>query len=73
MENKDVIATIELLLEEIDGVISALNDQGAQLFSEGNYEEAYKHLSEAIRLRPDLAGPRQAMQMLIEMRSRKKR
>ena len=40
MEEQDVIPTIDRLLDEIDGVISALNDQGAQLFSEGKYDQA---------------------------------
>ena len=40
MEEQDVIPTIELLLNEIDSVISALNEQGSQLFSEGKYDQA---------------------------------
>ena len=40
MEEKDVIPTIELLLDEIDAVISALNEEGARLFSEGKYDQA---------------------------------
>ncbi len=40
MEEQDVIPTIDRLLDEIDKVISALNEQGAQLFSEGKYDQA---------------------------------
>ena len=40
MEEQDIIPTIDMLLDEIDAVIAALNDQGAKLFSEGKYDEA---------------------------------
>lgn len=40
MKEKDVIPRIELLLDEIDAVISALNEEGARLFSEGKYDQA---------------------------------
>jgi len=40
MKEKDVIPEIDALLDEIDAVISALNEQGAQLFSEGKYDRA---------------------------------
>jgi hypothetical protein len=40
MQNQDVIPTITNLLDEIDAVISALNEEGARLFSEGKYDQA---------------------------------
>ena len=40
MEEQDIIPTIDMLLDEIDAVIAALNDQGAKLFSEGKYDQA---------------------------------
>jgi len=40
MEEQDIILTIDMLLDEIDAVISALNEEGARLFSEGKYDQA---------------------------------
>jgi hypothetical protein len=40
MKEQDVIPTITNLLDEIDAVISALNEEGARLFSEGKYDQA---------------------------------
>lgn len=40
MQNKDLLPTIRALLDQIDAVISGLNEEGARLFSEGEYEKA---------------------------------
>jgi hypothetical protein len=40
MKEQDVIPTITNLLDEIDAVISALNEEGSRLFSEGKYDQA---------------------------------
>lgn len=40
MKEQDVIPTITNLVDEIDAVISALNEEGARLFSEGKYDQA---------------------------------
>jgi len=40
MQNPDIIPTIKKLLDEIDAVISGLNEEGARLFSEGKYDQA---------------------------------
>ncbi len=40
MQNQDLIPTITNLLDEIDTIISALNEEGARLFSEGKYDQA---------------------------------
>ncbi len=40
MEEQDIIPTIDMLLDKIDAVISALNEEGARLFSEGKYDHA---------------------------------
>ncbi len=40
MQNQDIIPTITALLDEIDSVVAQLNEQGARLFSEGNYDQA---------------------------------
>jgi len=40
MKEQDVIPTITNLLDEIDTLISALNEEGARLFSEGKYDQA---------------------------------
>ena len=40
MKNQDIIPTIDNLLKDIDGIIHGLNEKGADLFSEGKYEQA---------------------------------
>lgn len=40
MKEQNVVPAIDNLLNEIDTAISALNEQGAQLFSEGKYDRA---------------------------------
>lgn len=40
MQDQDIIPTISQLLDEIDAVISGLNEEGARLFSEGKYDQA---------------------------------
>ncbi len=40
MKNQNLLPTIKALLDEIDAVISGLNEEGARLFSEGKYDQA---------------------------------
>jgi len=40
MSNKEVVPSIESLLHAVDEVIMGLNENGSQLFKEGNYDQA---------------------------------
>ena len=50
MENNEVNIAFEILLEEIEGVVNALNEEGAKAFKEGDYEKARSLIEEATRL-----------------------
>ena len=40
MEKNEVIPAFEMLLDEIDAVVMALNEEGAQLLTAGKYADA---------------------------------
>jgi len=40
MDNHEVIPAFDILLDEIEGIVSDINQQGAQLLSKGKYDEA---------------------------------
>lgn len=45
MENQELIPAIDMLLEEVDQIVSRLNEEGAALFKAGNYDQARALLS----------------------------
>jgi len=50
MDKNEVNEAIEILLEEIEAVANALNEEGAQAFRAGDYEKARVAIEEATRL-----------------------
>ncbi|MCS7305835.1 MAG: winged helix-turn-helix domain-containing protein [Thermoguttaceae bacterium] len=50
MDQNEVNTAFEILLEELEQVGNALNEQGSQAFRTGDYEQAKRCIEEAIRL-----------------------
>jgi len=50
MEQNEVNSAFEILLEELEQVCNALNEQGSQAFRSGDYDMAKRTIEEATRL-----------------------
>ena len=50
MENNEVATAFEIVLEEIESVVDSLNQEGADAFQTGNYENARKLIEVATRI-----------------------
>jgi len=50
MDTNEVNGAFEILLEELEGVVKALNDNGAAAFKGANYEKAQELIQDATRL-----------------------
>ncbi len=50
MKQTDVNSAFEILLEEVEGVVNSLNDDGASAFQNGKYDDARQLIEDATRL-----------------------
>ena len=50
METNEVNFAFEILLEEVEGVINTLNEDGSEAFQKGDYEKARNIIEEATKL-----------------------
>jgi restriction system protein len=50
MAKNEINIAFEILLEEVEGVVNGLNDDGARAFRSGNYDKATELIEEATRL-----------------------